>query len=144
MTKHGEARKTQRWAAWRSMRERCLNPTHHAWKSYGGRGIIICERWNDYINFAADMGPHPGKGWSLDRIDNNGNYEPGNCRWATNKMQGRNTRVTKLTVDQVQQIRNRYIAGENQWRRGNGTSLAAEFGVHRETISNIVRGGIWA
>lgn len=73
------------------MRSRCRNSNHHLYRLYGGRGITICERWLTYENFLADMGRRPD-GLIIDRIDVNGNYEPGNCRWATPTQQARNQR----------------------------------------------------
>lgn len=97
VTKHG-FKGTPTWNSWRNMRSRCRDPHHISYSSYGGRGIKVCDRWNSFENFLADMGERP-TGKSIDRIDNNGNYEPGNCMWSTpgeqiNK-QRRRTRKTK-------------------------------------------------
>lgn len=82
--------------AWIDMRRRCTNPQHHQYKNYGARGITVCDRWmHSFADFLADMGRAPGKEYSLDRIENNGNYAPGNCRWATHDEQDNNKRVNR-------------------------------------------------
>ena len=90
--KHGQTGTTL-FKKWSSMLGRCRNPNHHKYHAYGGRGITVCERWLLFVNFAADMGQPPSSEHSLDRIDNDGNYEPGNCRWATLAEQSRNRRA---------------------------------------------------
>lgn len=86
---------------WQSMRDRCRNPKNRQWNDYGGRGISICDRWDSFQAFAADMGDRP-PGHSIDRIDNNLGYSPENCRWATRKEQQRNQRrAVFVTIEGV-------------------------------------------
>lgn len=83
---------TPEYRSWAAMRNRCTNPDNKGFKNYGGRGITVCERWmNSFENFYSDMGPRPD-GFSIDRIDSDGNYEPSNCRWASMEVQVINRR----------------------------------------------------
>ena len=83
------------YSSWHRMKQRCLNIKDRRYKDYGGRGIIICEQWLKFEKFFEDMGERP-YGLTLDRIDNGGNYEPSNCRWATNKEQANNRRKRRI------------------------------------------------
>lgn len=93
-TTHGLS-KSRTYSTWISMWRRCTRPNVKAWPEYGGRGITVCDAWHDFATFLADMGLRP-EGTSLDRIDVNGNYEPGNCRWATASQQNSNQRPRRM------------------------------------------------
>ena len=88
---------TPTYHSWQHMFQRCENTKNWKWKSYGGRGITVCPRWRKFENFLLDMGLKP-VGTSLDRINNDGNYEPSNCRWATKVQQQNNTRYNRLLI----------------------------------------------
>ena len=116
--KHGMSNSAA-FTVWTNMKERCLNPNHKSFNRYGGRGIKICDRWlESFENFLTDMG-HPLPGLSIDRIEVSGNYEPGNCRWATAEEQS-NNRENNRTVEY--DGRTQTIA---QWAREIGMSRQA-------------------
>jgi len=90
---HG-LRNSVEYRIWASMLGRCTNPKYENYSNYGGRGICVAERWKLFINFYSDMGPRPAAKLQLDRVDNDGDYTPINCRWATAKQNSRNRRDT--------------------------------------------------
>lgn len=116
---------------WMSMRSRCSNPNNNHYHLYGGRGIFVCERWkNSFSFFLEDMGKRPSSQHSIDRIDTNGNYEPGNCRWATDKEQMRNTRrnlIVEFNGKLMPLVVAAELAGVNydaaKWRVKNGYAV---------------------
>lgn len=95
MIKHGMSHSPE-YRSWTQMKNRCSNHRCKFYPIYGGRGIEVCARWGDFQGFFQDMGQRPTIRHSLDRIDPNGNYEPGNCRWATSKEQQRNRRNNRV------------------------------------------------
>jgi hypothetical protein len=126
---------------WLAIRNRCNNPKTPDYKYYGGRGIYVCDRWSQFRKFVEDVGPHPGRGWTLDRIDNNWHYEPGNVRWATRQVQARNRNYCVLTKVEADYIRQLYGNGKRGWRQ---IDLARKFGVTQAHISAVIRGVVWA
>lgn len=122
--RHGHARDsghTPTYSAWKSMLQRCFNPRHKHFYRYGGRGISICARWRTFEAFLADVGPRPEK-TSIERINNDGNYEPGNCRWATQHEQTRNmSRNRVLVLDGVARC-------VSDWSQILGVSTSTLFG----------------
>lgn len=129
---------------WAHIKNRCGNPRVPAYPDYGGRGIVVCERWvNDFNAFASDVGPRPSKSHSIDRIDVNGNYEPGNVRWATETEQARNKRSARtLTIDGVTRTMGEWseVAGISVkiiWQRDQygWTPRECVYGRPRKTLS---------
>lgn len=106
---------TPEYTSWQSMKARCYCKSAAEYPNYGGRGIIVCDRWKgSFINFLSDMGKKPKPEYSLDRINNDGNYESGNCRWASKTTQSRNTRVRKKNktgLSGVSWTANRWLVG---------------------------------
>jgi excisionase family DNA binding protein len=120
------------------MLQRCTNPNNSGWKNYGGRGINVCERWRSFENFFADMGVRPSPEFTIDRFpNNNGDYEPTNCRWATRLEQGRSTRRVKLSVERVQEI---FLLSK---QGASLRSIAQRFGVSDSTVSSVLNGTTW-
>lgn len=125
-TTHGMS-KTKIHETWLGMRDRCKNKNNINYKNYGGRGIKVCKRWEKFENFYEDMGERPSKKHSLDRVNNNGNYEPSNCRWATREEQLNNKRT------------NRYLSFNG--KKMTVTQWAKELLVSPNTIFNRVKSG---
>ena len=114
------------FGVWAAMRRRCFNPNVRGYADYGGRGITVCDRWAKFIHFWDDMGPRPA-GCELDRIDNGGNYEPGNCHWVPRSVQAKNKR-------------------NNRWLTANGetkilTDWARDLGIEPSAILHRLRAG---
>ena len=137
---HGDAAndKNSSYGCWHQMITRCENPNNRNYQYYGGRGIKVCERWrNSFKDFAVDMGERPSRGHTLDRIENNGNYEPGNVRWATSGEQSKNKRNVVVTIGLVREIKTRHKNGERTYL------IAREYGLNYQTVSSIVNGQSW-
>lgn len=101
----GQSEKHPLYRTWCGVRKRCMDPNSPNYHYYGGRGVKVCDRWNDFWKFVEDMGDKPTPKHSIERIDTNGNYEPSNCKWATPAEQARNRRSTVLTQEIADRIR---------------------------------------
>lgn len=131
--KHGHARKgklTKEYNTWASMLDRCYNPNNDQFEDYGARGITVCERWHEYANFFEDMGNKPTPKHTIERIDNDGNYCPENCKWDTRKNQNRNKRNNRILT--VQGI------------TGCMIELCEHFGISIQTASARLNGMGWS
>ena len=136
--KHGISG-TPEYNSWNNMIQRCYNKNDIGYLNYGGRGITVCDKWlNSIENFIEDMGPRPSDDHSLDRINNNGNYELSNCRWATITEQNRNKRDTVISLEQIEKIKELYKTGNySQQELGN------KYGCTQSNIYCIVNNKTW-
>ncbi len=138
--RHGGARqgsRTHEYRCWQCMKARCQNPNDTNFDRYGARGVEVCERWQSFDSFLADMGQAPTSKHTIDRIDNDKGYSPDNCRWASPAEQQQNRTNTKLDAAKVADIRRRLTAGESD------LSIANLYGVHRSTVGYIRCGHTW-
>ncbi len=128
---------SKEYTTWQTMKSRCLNVKNNRYSRYGGRGVKVCDRWlHSFENFYADMGDKP-YGHTIDRIDNNGNYEPSNCKWVTNKENTRHTSTTKLNHELLPFIL-------EMREEGSRLKVIAElFNVSLSTIHLICKGKTW-
>jgi hypothetical protein len=122
---------------WEQMRQRCENPRNKDYRWYGARGIAVCERWQTFVNFVSDVGARPD-GTSIDRFPNrNGDYGPGNTRWATASQQTRNRSITMLTYETAVEIAVARMRGDSC------RAIAEKFGCSKSTPNAILSGRIW-
>jgi hypothetical protein len=131
-----ELSKSPEYHSWRAMKARCLNSNHHAYYNYGGRGITIHQEWiESFQKFYNDMGNRPTLEHTLDRIDNNGNYEPNNCKWSTKVEQCKNRRIGIRKLNHIEMVD---IINKFNSKQSTVYKLADEYSVTRKTIYNII------
>jgi crotonobetainyl-CoA:carnitine CoA-transferase CaiB-like acyl-CoA transferase len=128
-TKHGLSRKIPEYAVWKQLRRRCNSPTAKDYDRYGGRNIRVCPRWDSFVNFLADMGRRPSPDHSIERRDNNGDYSPENCVWATDAEQRRNKRTSVV------------LTRPRDGKTMNLADWARELGITKETIKRRLKNG---
>ena len=125
-------------AVWSAMHSRCYNKNNWRYPLYGGRGIIVCEAWKSFDNYYSyikeTLGEKPDKSYSIDRINNNGNYEPGNIRWASKTAQAKNKRGPKLDIEKAKEIKESNLSRKE---------LATKYNVNQSQISRIINNKRW-
>lgn len=126
------------YGTWANMRNRCNNSKNKDYHRYGERDIKVCKRWDNFALFLADMGEKPSPQHTLDRIDNNGNYEPNNCRWATHQEQIHNSRAAKLTPQKAKEIRQLYATGTVDQK-----VIGSFFNINQSNVSRVVNSRTW-
>jgi len=136
LTRHGRHNSLE-YNSWRNMRARCSDPKNKNASLYLEKGIRVCERWNTFENFFADMGERPSLNHSIELKDNSKGYEPCNCIWATSLEQARNKCTVKLSVVKAEEIRSKSANGISR------IDLALEFGVSKSAIESVVNGRTW-
>lgn len=137
--RHGHTRGRKHsptYESWRAMLARVRYLERDTEQKHAGRGITVCERWQTFDNFLADMGERPA-GSTIDRIDNDGNYRPSNCKWSTPTEQARNRRNAKLTFETAVEVAGRMLAGESS------KSVAAVYGLSESLPREILKGRTW-
>jgi hypothetical protein len=135
---HGRDTRDPTYSKWAAMKQRCLNPKHARYHRYGGRGIVVCERWlHSFENFLADMGECPAGDWSIERENSDGNYEPGNCSWLERPKQGSNTSRVLTFIHEGKTIR-----GMPALSRATGVLLSTLKGRHTTGILEAMTPGV--
>ena len=131
---HGRS-KTTEYRSWSQMKNRCQNPNADRWEYYGGRGIKVCERWQKFENFLEDMGPKPGRGYSVERIDNEGDYTPENCKWATRSEQVNNRRSSAINkIKSAGFTLAEFLADDAMVK-----DVSVKYGISRNTVTSLRR-----
>jgi YesN/AraC family two-component response regulator len=137
---------TPTYRSWNSLFNRCYRENHISYVNYGAKGVKVCERWHNFVNFLEDMGERPSLEYCLSRFKDKGNYEPGNCEWKlkikNNKekvcARGEAQGLSVLTEAEVKRIREMYSDGDLSF-----TALGKQFNVSRVTISSIIKRKTW-
>jgi hypothetical protein len=134
---HGLANKLPEYSVWKGMRGRCHNPNDKEYPNYGGRGIKVCSRWNNFALFLKDLGSRPGSFHTIERLDNNAGYCPSNTRWAHRSEQGRNTRRCSINLETARAIRH--------LRRltFRPCQIRDMLGLHKSSVTHVLAGRTW-